>query len=147
MKILLFVFAAVLAQAQDVTKLSWMTGCWELSRGSMVIEEQWTKPRGGIMLGVSRTVKGDKAVSTEFLKIAPEGGVLVYTPRIGNREPVPFKLLRISETEVVFENPTHDFPQRIIYRKQEGGLFARIEAGEKGKEKGQDIPMKKVGCE
>lgn len=148
MKILLFVFAAgVLAQAQDITKLSWITGCWELSHGAMVIEEQWTKPRGGIMLGVSRTVKGDKVVSTEFLKIAPEGGVLVYTPRIGSRVPVPFKLLRISDSEVVFENPTHDFPQRIIYRKQEGGLFARVEAGEKGKEKGQDIPMKKASCQ
>jgi len=147
MKILLLVFTAVLAQAQDVTQLSWMAGCWELNRGSMVIEEQWTKPRGGIMLGVARTVKGDKVVETEFLKIAPEDGVLVYSPRVNNREPVPFKLLRISETEVVFENLAHDFPQRIIYRKQQDGLFARVEAGEKGKEKGQDIPMKKANCQ
>jgi hypothetical protein len=143
MKLLLLLLVVGNAYAQDVTQLSWMTGCWEQSRGSLTIEEQWTKPRGGIMLGVARTVKGDKAVETEFLKIAPEGGVLVYTPRIGNREPVPFKLLRISETEVVFENLTHDFPQRIIYRKQEGGLFARIE----NKEKGQDIPMKRASCQ
>ena len=147
MRILLFVFAAALAQAQDVSKLSWMTGCWEVIQGSVVVEEQWTKPRGGIMLGVARTVKDDKVVTTEFLKIAPEGGVLVYTPRIGNREPVPFKLLRISENEVVFENPTHDFPQRIIYRKQEGGLWARIEAGEPPKVRGSNIPMKRATCE
>ncbi len=68
-------------------------------------------------------------------------------PRIGNREPVPFKLLRISETEVVFENPTHDFPQRIIYRKRDPGLWARIEAGEPGKVRGNNIPMKKASCE
>ena len=28
-------------------------------------------------------------------------------------------------SEVVFENPTHDFPQRITYRATESGLSAR----------------------
>jgi hypothetical protein len=42
-----------------------------------------------------------------------------------------FKLTRVSGSEVVFENPEHDFPKRIIYRKTaDDGLTASIDAGE-----------------
>ena len=37
-------------------------------------------------------------------------------------------------TRVVFENPVHDFPQRIIYWKDGADLRARIEGTQKGKE-------------
>ena len=39
---------------------------------------------------------------------------------------------------VVFENPTHDFPQRIIYWKDGADLRARIEGTQNGKEGSQE---------
>jgi hypothetical protein len=45
-----------------------------------------------------------------------------------------FKLTRASATEVVFENPQHDFPKRIIYRKgADDSLTASIDGGEGSK--------------
>ncbi|HET9727581.1 MAG TPA: DUF6265 family protein, partial [Gemmatimonadales bacterium] len=39
-----------------VTQVAWLAGCWEQASGSRLIEEQWTRPRGGLMLGLGRTV-------------------------------------------------------------------------------------------
>ena len=39
------------------------------------------------------------------------------------------------------------FPQRIIYKSQTEGLYARIEGTRNGKLNGMDIPMKRVKCE
>jgi hypothetical protein len=42
-----------------------------------------------------------------------------------------FKLTRLARQEVVFENPAHDYPKRVIYRKNsDGSLVASIDAGE-----------------
>ena len=53
-----------------------------------------------------------------------------------------------SANELIFENPQHDFPQRVIYRLQtDGSLLGRIEGVSKGKEKAVDFPMTRAGCD
>jgi hypothetical protein len=47
----------------------------------------------------------------------------------------------------VFENPAHDFPQRIAYRRLSAdSIVARISAERDGKSRGMDIRMKRVSC-
>ena len=66
---------------------------------------------------------------------------------IGTKGETPFKLTTQTESEAIFENPTHDFPQRIIYRKSaDGGMTARIDGVVNGKERHQDFPFKPVAC-
>ena len=39
-------------------------------------------------------------------------------PKVAENEyPVPFRLTSVESGRVVFENPTHDFPQKIIYQR------------------------------
>jgi hypothetical protein len=141
-----FLIASATLCADDIARLKFFTGCWEARYGSSVsVEEQWTKAVAGSLLGMGRTIKGDKTVLTEFMRIEPKDGGLVFVARVGDGS-VPFKLVKLTDTEAVFENPANDFPQRIIYRKVDGGLFARIEGIDKGKEKGQDFPYKEVPC-
>ena len=131
--------------AQDVGQLGFMTGCWQGRDGT---EEQWMKPLGGTLFGMSRTVVKEKTVFWEFLRIqVQEAGVVLVVQHANNPQPVTFRATKVSDSEVVFENPEHDFPQRILYRKQGDGLFARIDGKEKGKEKGVDFPMVRVGCQ
>ena len=131
----------------DVSALSWMSGCWSVEQGSVTIEEQWNKPAGGQMMGISRTLRGGKVVFSEFMRIDLENGEIYYLPRIGaSAAPVRFKLTRQSDTEVVFENPAHDFPRRILYRKSPDGLSARVDGMDKGKPRAEDFPMKSVSC-
>ena len=54
--------AAVLAAASPAAKvgdLAWMAGQWSREEGERWTEESWTLPRGGVMLGHSRSGRGD----------------------------------------------------------------------------------------
>ncbi|HMQ05243.1 MAG TPA: DUF6265 family protein [Pyrinomonadaceae bacterium] len=151
----LFLVSTVFLNAQEtkptIDGLSWMGGCWQLSvpQRNMTITEHWMKPEGGTMIGMGRTVAGGKTASFEFLRIvASEAGIDYIARPSSNKEETPFRMLKLSAGEVVFENLKHDFPQRIIYRKGEvDSLFARIEGMRNGELRGMDIPMKRIRCE
>ncbi len=149
MRFLLLFTAAALASAQnDITQLSWLAGCWEMRPSpGLSIEEQWTKPAGNTLLGMGRTIKGGKTVFSEFLRISFVNGRLVYTARIGTNGVTEFPLLRMTAEEIVFENPAHDFPQRILYRKNGPNLTARIEGMEKDKARYEEFPYTRTRCE
>jgi hypothetical protein len=141
------------AAAQSVTKLSdlgWMAGCWELNddKRGMLISEMWMKPSGNAMMGVGRTIKSGKLVDFEFLRIVEDANGLAYISRPSeNKEDTAFKMLRSSPAEVVFENAAHDFPQRIIYRRDGDKLNARIEGTSNGKTRGIDFPYVRAKCD
>lgn len=137
----------VLAENNTVEKLSWMSGCWTLNRGATVIEEHWSKPAGGSLIGFSRTVRGGRTAFYEFLRIEQKDGGMRYVARIGARE-VPFALAKLTDDEAEFTNPEHDFPQVIRYRRISADeIHARIDGPPNAKEKAQDFPMKRAACQ
>lgn len=97
----------------------------------MTSEEMWSAPRGGTMMGINRTYRGAELVAFEFLMIrrTPQG--IVYRAWPAGRGPTTFPLARRGDRTVTFENRAHDFPQRIIYRRRNDTLSARIE-GDRG---------------
>jgi hypothetical protein len=107
--------AAVKPAQATVASLTWLAGNWEGRQGAAVIEERWTPPGGGAMLGVSRTLRDGRMVAFEFLRIVERDGTLVYVAQPGGRPPTEFTLTRVGPTEAVFENPMHDYPQVITY--------------------------------
>ena len=110
-----------------IADLDWLTGAWVGTNRSSSIEERWSPSRGGAMLGLSRTVKGEKMTGFEFLRIVERDGSLVYLAQPGGRSPTEFLLTELGETRAVFINPRHDYPQRIIYElTEEGRLSASI---------------------
>ena len=136
-------FAADVPSSFDVRDLAWMAGDWQSERGQAHIEEHWTQPAGGTLLGMSRTVAGDKTVEFEFLRIEkrPEG--VFYVAQPGGRPPTDFKLVAVEQRRAVFENLQHDFPQRISYQKKaDGTLVARIEGDVGGKVKAIEFPYR-----
>lgn len=141
---------AIRAQTTTVDSLGWMAGCWELNvpQRQMIIAEHWMKPAGGTLIGMSRTVRGGKTSGFEYIRIVTDDSGIHYVAKpSSNKEETSFKLVKSSDSEAVFENLAHDFPQRIIYRKpRPDGLFARIEGTQNGKLNGMDIPMKRVNC-
>ncbi|HZI61303.1 MAG TPA: DUF6265 family protein [Pyrinomonadaceae bacterium] len=122
-------------QTPTMSDLSWIAGAWQTAPGGRrQIEEHWTAVAGGSMMGVSRTIAGDKTVEFEYLRIEQRADGIYYVAHPKARCPgTDFKLTRASATEAVFENPQHDFPKRIIYRKTDDGLTASIDAGEGNK--------------
>ena len=116
-----------------VADLAWIAGNWQTSPGKRAqVDEHWTSPSGGSLIGMSRTVVGDKTVEFEYLRIEQRADAIYYVAHPKARCPgTDFKLTRLAGQEAVFENPAHDFPKRIIYRKNsDGSLVATIDAGE-----------------
>ena len=74
-------------------------------------------PKGGVMLGLHRDVTPGEPAFFEFLRIAESGGDLVYYASPAGREATAFKMIEVGADRVVFENPEHDFPQRIGYQR------------------------------
>lgn len=101
------------------------------------------------MLGMARTVAQGKAVEFEFTQIREDkDGSIYYVAKPSGQAEASFKLMKLENKEAVFENPQHDFPQRVIYRLQpDGSLFARVEATTNGKTRGLDYPYKRAKCE
>jgi hypothetical protein len=130
--------------AGDIDKLTFMAGCWS-GPGTV---EMWMKPEAGSVLGVGRTVRNGKVVGTEYFSVTerPDGIVMNVQQRLAATTTV-FRVKEITATSVTFENPEHDFPQRVIYRLTgPGSLLGRIEGRDKGKERAVDYPMKRASC-
>ena len=106
------------------------------------------KPAGTSILGVSRTVAKGRTVAYEFLRIQKqESGDIYYVAHPSGQAQDSFKLAKYDKGVLFFENPQHDFPQRIIYRLNGNSLIARIEGTSKGKQRSSDFPMLKTNCD
>lgn len=116
------------AAAERPEELGWLEGRWILCSDRGVTEEHWVGPRGRTLVGVNLATNGEK-VSFEFLRIAPgEAGTLTYFAQPGGAAPpVAFPMVETGALRVAFENPQHDFPQRILYWRVGDVLHARIE--------------------
>lgn len=131
-----------------VQDLAWLSGCWESVNGDPGSGETWTRPAGGTLLGLSRTVKEGKTVAHELMQIRETApGRIVFIALPSGQTETTFPLVRLAGQEVVFENPGHDFPQRVIYRREKNLLTGRIEGVENGREKAFDFPLKKAACD
>jgi hypothetical protein len=133
--------AALAAQGAkpSIADLSWMAGSWAGESRGIQMEEHWTAPKGNSMVGLHRDVGKGRTLLFEFLRIEQQGDRIVYLSMPNGRSPATaFPLKEVSGTRVVFENPTHDFPQRIIYWKDGSDLRARIEGSQNGKAAGEE---------
>ena len=130
------------AQGTGLARVAWLEGCWEMSAAGRTVEERWTPPRGDSMLGVSRTIRDGKLVEYEFIVLRREGDRLAYVAHPSGQKPATFLSTRIDASELVFENPSHDFPKAIGYRIAGDALTAWVSGGARRIE----FPYKRVGC-
>ena len=136
-----------LAQTRPIDQAAFMQGCWERRAGNRVIEEQWMKPRGGMMMGMSRTVRGDTVVEYEFIRVFERSSALVFAAQPSGQPPAEFTSTETGESAITFANPQHDFPQRILYRLAGDSLHARVEGTLNGRERGVDFRYARVRCD
>ena len=85
-------------------------------------------------------------VSFEFLRIAEIDGVPTYHAQPGGRAPTAFKRSDGGAQWVRFENPAHDFPQRIEYRR-DGDLLNAVISGPGKDGKTQQVPYALKRCD
>jgi hypothetical protein len=115
-----------------------MAGHWEGEADGTAMEEVWLAPAGGRMVGLHRDVFPSGKSFFEFLRIEEVDGRLAYLASPRGREATVFPLQELGDHRVVFENPGHDFPQRILYWLDGDRLHARIEGEEGGEKKSSE---------
>jgi len=135
------------AQTTSIKDVAWLQGCWELRDGDRVVEERWMLPRAGSMLGVGRTTRGEKLIEHEFVLLTERDGRLAYEAHPSGQATATFMSKPISGREVVFEDPTHDFPQRVGYRSTgPGQLLAWVEGTSGGRARRIEFAYRIVNC-
>jgi Domain of unknown function (DUF6265) len=135
------------ASKPSLQLLAWLAGEWAFEKNGRVATEIWMSPAGGTMLGMSRTVTNGRTVEYEFILLRQDAlGDIYYVAKPSGQVETSFKLIRATATEVIFENPQHDFPQRISYTlKPDGTLLAAIEGQKDGKFRRVEFPYHRKG--
>lgn len=115
--------------------LDWLAGHWCGGDGERRIDEVWLPEAGGVLVGMSRTAKGEKNESFEFMRIVSDGESANFHVQPNGVPPTVFAMAAQGEGWIRFENPEHDFPNRIEYRRDGDRLHAYIAGpGRDGKE-------------
>ena len=127
--------------------IGWLTGCWESRKGDRLIEEHWMPPRGGVMLELGRTTRGDTLLDYEFVSLRLNGARPVYEAHPAGQPVDSFPAKVASDSAVVFENSGHDFPQRVGYeRRGSDSLLAWIEGDVGGRTRRVEFPYARADC-
>lgn len=113
----------------SVRSLGFMSGCWTTPKDAkQELRECFTAPYAGLIQGSSQTVKDGKTTQIEFAAIQEKDGKVTYAPIFNGKALSAFTLTQAEGKTAVFENPTNDFPKKIIYRRNaDGSLTARTE--------------------
>jgi len=132
----------------SIKKAGWLIGTWEnkTQRGSLF--ETWGRVSENEFSGKSYMVRDKDTMVFETIRLLQEKEQLFYIPVVKNQndgQPVRFALKSVSDSSLVFENPTHDFPQVISYtRVAPDSLLAEISGMRNGQLRKQHFPMKRV---
>lgn len=111
----------------NIQALEWLTGQWIGKCGNDPVDEYWSLPAGGVLMGMFRWLKADAVYLYEFMTIEPEGDSAVLRIKhfalggIGREEKddaTEFVLERLDAYEARFlmrdRNPG---ARRLIYRR------------------------------
>ena len=139
--------ASMTQQTNALKKAEWLLGTWELKTAKGSIFETWHQTNETKLSGKSYRIKEKDTLIFETIALVQEQNELFYIPAVKNQNdglPVRFQSKTISETQMVFENPSHDFPQIISYtRITADSLVAEISGIRNGVERKQVFPMKR----
>ncbi|CAN5383742.1 DUF6265 family protein [soil metagenome] len=140
----LILAASLAGPPATISQVAWLKGCWIQAKPNSVVEEQWMGPGGGVMLGMARTLRDGKLRDYEFIRVVETDGSLAFVAKPLNQDEATFPLKSLTVDQVVFENPAHDFPQRVIYRRTGADeIIGRIEGNIEGQARSVDFPYKR----
>lgn len=111
----------------EVADFAWMTGTWTMERDGVTTVETWLPAVAGTMAGVTQTNLRGRAAEVAFATISEEPAGMTFSARSKLKTPVLFVLKPGGGEEAVFENLAQDFPQRVIYRRCDEDMCARLE--------------------
>lgn len=117
------------AAPPDVAALGWLRGRWCGAHDGGTFCETWRDAPGPSLRGDGAFERGGARVFGEALSIEARGGAVYYVATPEGEGATAFRLTRLADGEAVFENPAHDFPTRITYRREGDARMAVVVEG------------------
>lgn len=132
---------------EQLEKVNWLVGEWGNTTPEGNLTETWSQLNDSTLTGKTVFMSGTDTLFTENIEIMQVNDSLLYNTKVSNQnqgKAVSFKASNITDNQIVFENPKHDFPQKISYNRiSSDSLVAEISGMKDGKESKESFPMKK----
>ena len=136
----------------ELKNLRLLRGSWEMSSPEGKIVEVWRNDSPVKLSGKSfRVSTGNDSTLLERMEIVRNKGKLFFIPVVtGQNEgkAVRFVLKSNENGKYIFENRSHDFPQRVVYHLlSPNELLAWIEGSNKGREQKIEFRYRRTGMQ
>lgn len=106
-----------------------LEGKWEDASG---YQEWWSEMENDTWLGEGLVIENGKLKPMEKLRIVKQDSILVYQATVAAQndgKTIDFPMAAANDSMLVFENPGHDFPNRITYLfGNDNSLIVRVES-------------------
>ncbi len=94
-----------------------LQGTWKIENKDLY--EEWETVTGHLLKGKSYKKRGEEIIITEYLMLQNKEGTIIYSARVPDQNEgatIDFRMSNPDDKTWVFENPEHDFPQKIVYK-------------------------------
>jgi hypothetical protein len=130
--------------AKGVAALAWLEGQWQSADGKW--EACYSSAVGGEIVSATKKIEDGKVTLFDFERFREEDGVVVLTPFPHGKASVDFKERASTPPPggkiAIFDNPAHDFPQRIRYTlTADGHLKIMLMAEQEGRHVGFSLDL------
>ncbi|MDR6843737.1 DUF6265 family protein [Flavobacterium granuli] len=134
-------------EKDQIKSAKWLLGQWSTKTADGNLSESWKQLNDSTFQGESFFIKAKDTLHFESIILQQKGEDLFYNATVkgqNENKAVPFKLTTKTEKQLVFENPKHDYPQKITYTLvNKDSLVASISGVQLGKPSSEKFGMKK----
>lgn len=132
----------------ELQKAKWILGEWEKKDSLGMLKEIWTTQDDSSFVGQSYYFQNEKdTLHNEQIELVQDGDNLFYRATVkgeNNDEAVSFQMTKSEDSLLIFENPKHDYPQKIQYKlMKNGSLMATISGKQNTKNSSESYLMQK----
>lgn len=118
------------SEKELIKSASWLLGKWENKSADGTLSEIWTKSNDSTYVGSSYFINEKDTIHFETIVLKQLGETLIYSATVkgqNHNKAISFSQGASIENQLVFENPKHDYPQKITYQKDaKNNLVATI---------------------
>lgn len=132
----------------DLAAYQWLLGDWRADAGEQFVHEHWQIQGARSFAGIGSTENREtgERKESERIELVARDGQVFYIPSVPhNPAPVTFELISDSPNRLVFVNPDHDFPKKVVYQRIDQDHF-RVEVSD-GASRGFALEFKRMARE
>jgi len=110
----------LIKEYEELDKANWLLGNWEKKDSLGTLTESWQIIDDSTFVGQAYFVTSNKdTVHKETIELMQKGDFLIYSATVqgeNNGLPTSFQMTESTDSLLVFENPKHNYPQKIRYQ-------------------------------